>query len=144
MGRDQRPPRGAVEPSPAGWMAVFRRRHRCFVGEAELHFVAEVRHEHAQVEVDALDRGSRVDACRRTDVLLTVVWGKFLVSKKQALRRCSSKSATCEDSPASGNSTSTLDAPTLSGSTVIDPSTWPAACIRVDAEDCHQVIKRNR
>src|SRR3546814_5467853 len=94
-----------MDPAPAGWMSVFLLRHRCFVGDAQLHFVADVRHEHAQVEVDALDRGSRVEACRRTDVLLKVVWGKFPVSKKQALRRCSSKSATCEDSPASGNTT---------------------------------------
>src|SRR3546814_6078853 len=106
-------------------MSVVLPRHRCCVGDAQLHIVADVLHEHAQVEVDALDRGSRVEACRRTDVLLKVVWGKLPVSKKQALRRCSSKSATCEDSPASENTTSTLAAPTLSGSQVIYPSTWP-------------------
>src|SRR3546814_11992839 len=109
-----------MDPAPAGWMSVFLLRHRCFVGDAQLHFVADVRHEHAQVEVDALDRGSRVEACRRTDVLLKVVWGKFPVSKKQALRRCSSKSATCEDSPASGDATVTRAAPRVSGSQVID------------------------
>src|SRR3546814_12578834 len=86
-------------------MSVVLPRHRCCVGDAQLHIVADVLHEHAQVEVDALDRGSRVEACRRTDVLLKVVWGKFPVSKTQALRRCSSKSATCEDSPASGKPT---------------------------------------
>src|SRR3546814_15177404 len=120
---------GMSDRVPAGLMSVCLFWHLWFVGDSQLYFVADFRHEHAEFEVDSLDRGSRVEACRLTDVLLKVVWGKFPVSKKQALRRCSSKSATCEDSPASGNTTSTLEAPTLSGSQVIDPSTWPDARI---------------
>src|SRR5690606_24787348 len=60
-----------------------------------------------------------------TAVLLKVACGYLAASKKSSLRRWSSNAFTCEDRPASGRMTSTLDAATLSASYVMMPSTWP-------------------